>query len=57
MYIYGLNVDVARGFDVFRSSKLLRHFDSYEEARAYAHEAPGRWIRYWKLKEGEEKGE
>lgn len=53
MSIYGLSVDVSRGFDVLRGSKLLKHFDGYDEARAYADAAPGRWIRYWGVKEGE----
>lgn len=50
MSIYGVVVDVERGFDVFRGSKLLAHFASYEEACAYAAEGPGRWVRYWAAK-------
>ena len=50
------NIDLSRGFDVLRGSKLLAHFASYDEARAYADAAPGRYIRYWGIKptEGEE---
>ena len=47
------NIDLSRGFDVLRGSKLLAHFESYNEARAYADAAPGRYIRYWGVKEGE----
>ena len=50
--INGLSVDASRGFDVFRGSKLLKHFDTYAEARAHADAAPGRHIRYWAVKEG-----
>ena len=48
--------DVTRGADVFRGSKLLAHFDgadALEQARAYADQAPGRYVRYWGVKEGE----
>ena len=48
--INGFVVDAARGFDVFRGSKLLQHFGSYAEARAYEAAAPGRYIRYWGVK-------
>jgi hypothetical protein len=41
------NIDLSRGFDVLRGSKLLAHFESYDEARAYADAALGRYIRYW----------
>lgn len=50
--INSLPVDTTRGFDVFRSSKLLKHFDTHEEARAHADAAPGRYIRYWVMKGG-----
>lgn len=50
--INGLSVDASRGFDVFRGSKLLKHFDTYAEARAHADAAPGRYVRYWGVKEG-----
>lgn len=45
--VYGLVVDVTRGFDVLKGKKELAHFDTYEEARAYADAERGRWIRYW----------
>lgn len=51
MTIYGIEIDVQRGFDVFRGSKLLGHFSEYSEAAAKAAEKGGRWIRYWELKE------
>ena len=50
MSIYGISVDVSRGFDVLSGSKLLAHFDTYAEARAYAAQSAGRWIRYWEAK-------
>lgn len=51
-----IRFDAARGADVFRGSKLLRHFegaDALEQARAFADAAPGRYVRYWAVKEGE----
>ena len=55
MAIYGIRVDMERGFDVMRGKKALRHFDSYDEAVAYARERGGRYIRYYAEKEaGEE---
>ena len=53
MAIYGISVDVSRGFDVLRGSKVLAHFEEYEEARSYANQAPGRYIRYYSGKEAE----
>ena len=55
MSIYGIAVDESRGFDVFRGSKLLSHFDTYAEARKLADAAPGRYIRYWGKKPTEGK--
>lgn len=52
MTIYGINVDVTRGFVVLKGKKELASFDSYEEARAYADGAAGRWIQYYEAKEG-----
>ena len=52
MKIYGINVDITRGFTVLKGKKELASFDSYEEARVYAAEAVGRWIRYYEAKEG-----
>lgn len=51
MAIYGIRVDLEKGFDVLRGRKLLRHFDSYDEAAAYARERGGRYIRYYAEKE------
>lgn len=50
MTIYGVKVDVSRGFDVFKGKKELAHFATYEEAREYAAKAVGRWIRYYAAK-------
>ena len=45
-----INADVERGFDVMRGKRVLKHFDSYEEACAYAREKGGRYVRYWKVR-------
>ena len=50
-------IDYTRGFDVFRGSKLLAHFDTYAEARAFEAAAPGRWLRYWAIKPAADEGE
>lgn len=55
MSIYGITVDESRGFDVFRGSKLLGHFDTYAEARKLADAAGGRYVRYWAAKPTEGK--
>lgn len=47
MSIYGITVDLKWGFDVFRGAKLVKHFDSYAEARAYADSKRGCYVRYW----------
>ena len=47
MTIYGIAVDLSRGFDVLKGKQLLAHFDTYAEACDYAAKAVGRWIRYW----------
>ena len=41
------NTDLSRGFDVFRGSRLIGHYATYEEAWAVASAGPGRWVRYW----------
>lgn len=53
MSIYGISVDVSRGFDVLRGSKLLASFATYAEARAYADTHAGCWLRYYAEKKGE----
>lgn len=50
MSIFGIEVDVSRGFDVMRGSRVLRHCASYEEAKAYAGACAGRYVRYWGIK-------
>ena len=47
MTINGLKVDVSKGFDVLNNKKILRHFESYEEAREYAGKSRCRCIRYY----------
>lgn len=46
-----LNIDFTRGFDVFRScaqgGKLVKQFDSLAEARSYAHEHRGCYVRFY----------
>jgi len=46
-----LNIDFTRGFDVFRScaqgGKLIKQFDSLAEARRYAHEHRGCYVRFY----------
>lgn len=51
MSIYGITVDEARGFDAMRGAKVIAHYASYEEARAYADAHKGVYIRYWEKKE------
>ena len=51
MFINGIAIDMSRGFDVLRGKRVLRHFDTYEAAWAYANESGGRYVRYWELKE------
>lgn len=47
MTINGITVDLSRGFDVMRGTRVMRHFDSYAEAKAYAAQSGGRYLRYW----------
>lgn len=51
MSINGITVDISRGFDVMHGKRVMRHFDTYEAAVAYAAKAGGRYVRYWELKE------
>ena len=55
MSINGISVDVSRGFDVLRGSKVLGHFDTYAEARTCEAAGPGRYVRYWAIKPTEGK--
>ena len=43
-------IDMTRGVDVLRGNKVLKHFDNYADARAYAREGRGRYLRYWGIK-------
>lgn len=48
-------VDLSRGVDVFRGSKLVEHFEGADALRAAercAAKKPGRYVRYWAVKEG-----
>lgn len=47
MSINGIRVDVARGFDVLYGRRVLRHFESYDEALAYMRAGRNRHLRYW----------
>lgn len=50
-----ISIDISRGVDVFRGSKLVAHFDGADAlaaAKRCAAEKPGRYIRYWGVKEG-----
>lgn len=51
MSIYGVTVDMSKGFDVCVGTKALRHFDDYGEACVYAAAGRGRYVRYWGVKE------
>ena len=46
-----IKVDEARGYDVMRGKKVLKHFSSKSEAEAYASLKWGRYIRYFGIKE------
>lgn len=49
-------IDTARGFDVItKAGKVVKHFDTYETATAYAHDHR-MTVRYW-AEGAEEKGE
>ena len=48
--IDGFAIDESKGFDVMRGTRVLKHFDSYEAACAYAAEKFGRYVRYFRLK-------
>ena len=46
MTVRNRKVDTTRGFDILRGSKVVKHYDSYAEARAHI-AAKGGTIRYW----------
>ena len=50
MSIYGITVDVSKGFDVCVGAKVLHHFADHGEACVYAQAGRGRYIRYWAVK-------
>ena len=47
MAIYGVQVDVSRGFDVMQGKKILKHFEDYAQARALADSKKSLVIRYY----------
>ena len=47
MTIYGIQVNVSRGFDVMQGKKVLQHFEDYAQARALADSKRGLMIRYY----------
>lgn len=52
-----ISIDLSRGVDVLRGSKLVEHFDgadAYERAKACAAAGPGRYVRYWGIKPQQE---
>ena len=46
-----IKIDEARGYDVMRGKRVLKHFSSKSEAEAYASLKWGRYIRYFGIKE------
>jgi hypothetical protein len=55
-----ITIDVTRGVDVFRGSKLVEHFegaDAYERAKAKAAERLSYYVRYWGVKPEEKEEE
>ena len=50
MFLYNVEVDVSRGFDVMQGKKVLKHFDNYAEARALADSKKSLVIRYYAKK-------
>lgn len=54
MFLYNVEVDVSRGFDVMQGKKVLKHFEDYAQARALADSKKSLVIRYY-AKKAEEK--
>lgn len=51
-----ISIDISRGVDVMRGSKVLAHFEdagALDAAKAKAAEGPGRYVRYWGVKPNE----
>ena len=46
-----VKIDEARGYDVMRGKRVLKHFTEKSEAEAYASLKWGRYIRYYGIKE------
>ena len=46
-----VKIDEARGYDVMRGKRVLKHFTEKSEAEAYASLQWGRYVRYWGIKE------
>ena len=47
----GVEVDASRGYDVLYRNRVLKHFDSYAEAAAFAAEKRARVLRFYGKKE------
>ena len=43
-------IDYTRGFDAMSGKRVLRHYDSYAEAWAYARAHRRAYVRYWLVK-------
>ena len=51
-----ITIDLTKGFDAMKGSKVVRHFDSYEEGWSYAKEHHCT-LRYWALQPVEKTAE
>ncbi len=50
MFLYNVEVDVSRGFDVLQGKKVLQHFEDYAQARALVDSKRGLVVRYYATK-------
>ena len=53
MFLYNVEVNVSKGFDVIQGKKVLQHFEDYAQARALADSKRGLVIRYYAEKTAE----
>lgn len=50
-----ITVNTAKGFDVMRGQKIIKHFDTKEDAQKSIDGKHGYYIRYWiEQEEGDE---
>ena len=54
MFLYNVEVNVSKGFDVIQGKKVLQHFEDYAQARALADSKKNLVVRYY-AKKAEEK--